>query len=85
MIYIILTIQIILESLIIIVSATCVVAIIIFVEDQCENWRRKKREQQEWDNMIKEITQQRQQREKIKQREVERKKYPLFYLKEGIV
>ena len=80
MLYIVLTIQTILEFLIIIVSATCVVAIMIFAEEQCENWKRRKGERQ----LEKEHEEFMQRVHEKELRRKERIKYPLFYWRELI-
>ena len=80
MLYIVLTIQTILELLIIIVSAIFVVAVMIFVQNQCENCRQKKRLRQITEANIKYLQYKREQ----KLRKKEREKYPLFYWRELI-
>ena len=85
MVYLILITQAILETLIAILICGTTFVIIYFITEQYKNWKIKKHEQQcqrNWDDMMERIKQQRKERE---QREAERIKYPLFFLKEGIV
>ena len=81
MIYITHTVGVILTFLIIGLFAVCMVAIGIFVKERCENWKERKRERQV-EKVYEEYIQ------RIHKKELRRKekiKYPLFYLKDGIV
>ena len=84
MLYIVLTIQTILELLIVIVSAVFVVAVVIFVGDILEicygNWRERKR--MRW--LEKESEEWLQRQHKMRLHKKEMKRYPLFYWRELI-
>ena len=92
MLYIFLTIQAVLELLIAIIFVICVAAIMIFVKEQYENCRRKKRDRK-WQKDYEELLQQKRRtnlewklrREEMEKQRKEKERYPLFFLKEGIV
>jgi len=84
-ILIILITQTILELFVVVLTYVFIVVIAYFIIGSYKNWQRRKRKQQEWDDMIERITRQREERKQYEIKRKERIKYPLFFLKEGIV